>query len=72
MLCQYNIPRPLLAEAMVITPSRRAPTLSPLDNENWVGVSSMIKKKEVADVMDQLVDVGAEDVLIIRLDNCRV
>ncbi|KAF8519701.1 HisG-domain-containing protein [Gautieria morchelliformis] len=72
VLCQYNIPRQVLASAMEITPGRRAPTLSPLDDENWVGVSSMVEKKKVADVMDRLVEVGAEDVLIIRLDNCRV
>jgi ATP phosphoribosyltransferase len=72
VLCQYNIPRQVLARAMGITPGRRAPTLSPLDDESWVGVSSMVEKKKVADVMDQLVDVGAEDVLLIRLDNCRV
>jgi ATP phosphoribosyltransferase len=32
----------------------------------------MVERKKVADVMDQLVDMGAEDVLIISLDNCRV
>lgn len=72
VLCQYNIPRQFLAKAIEITPGRRAPTVSPLDNDQWVGVSSMVEKKKVADVMDQLVEVGAEDVLLIRLDNCRV
>ncbi|KAF8580644.1 HisG-domain-containing protein [Ramaria rubella] len=72
VLCQYNIPRNVLAKAMDITPGRRAPTVSPLDNEDWVGVSSMVEKKKVADAMDRLVEVGAEDVLLIRLDNCRV
>lgn len=72
MLCQYNIPRNILANAMAITPGRRAPTVSPLDNEEWVGVSSMVEKRSIAVVMDKLVDAGAEDVLIIKLDNCRV
>lgn len=72
VLCQYNIPRQALAKAIEITPARRAPTISPLDDEHWVGVSSMVEKRKVADVMDQLVEVGAEDVLLIRLDNCRV
>ena len=72
MLCQYNIPRNILANAMTITPGRRAPTVSPLDNEEWVGVSSMVEKRSIAVVMDKLVDAGAEDVLIIKLDNCRV
>ncbi|KAF8516444.1 ATP phosphoribosyltransferase [Hysterangium stoloniferum] len=72
ILCQYNIPRAALPKAIEITPGHRAPTISPLDDEDWVAISSMVEKKKVADVMDQLVDIGAEDVLIVRLDNCRV
>lgn len=72
VLCQYNITRELLHQATAITPGRRAPTISPLDNNGWVAVSSMVEKKKAADIMDQLVEIGAKDVLIIRLDNCRV
>jgi len=72
VLCQYNIPRSALTQAMLITPGRRAPTVSPLDDEKWVAVSSMVEKKSVAVVMDELVETGAEDVLITKLDNCRV
>jgi ATP phosphoribosyltransferase len=32
----------------------------------------MVDKKSVAQTMDKLVAVGAEDVLILKLDNCRV
>jgi len=72
VLCQYNILRSKLQEAEKVTPGRRAPTISPLEDDGWVAVSSMVEKKSVAQVMDQLVAVGAEDVLILRLDNCRV
>lgn len=72
LLCQYNIPRSLVPEATKITPGRRAATVSPLEDGEWVAVSSMVERAKVADVMDQLRAVGAEDVLIIRLDNCRV
>jgi ATP phosphoribosyltransferase len=68
----YNIPREKLADALQITPGRRAPTVSPLDEEGWVAVSAMVERKNVAGVMDRLESVGAEDVLIIALDNCRV
>ncbi|KAF8601394.1 hypothetical protein BDV93DRAFT_558476 [Ceratobasidium sp. AG-I] len=44
----------------------------PLDDGDWVAVSSMVEAKTVADVMDQLVAAGAEDVLIVKLHNCRV
>lgn len=70
--CQYNISRDKLAAAALITPGRRAPTISPLEEENWVAVSSMVEKKKIADIMDELVKIGAQDVLIFNLDNCRV
>lgn len=72
VLCQYNIKREKLAEATRITPGRRAATVSPLEDGEWAAVSSMVEATRAADVMDQLVKVGAEDVLIIKLDNCRV
>lgn len=72
VLCQYNIPRNKLSECTKITPGRRAPTISPLEDSDWVAVSSMVEKNKSALVMDELVKVGAEDVLILTLDNCRV
>ncbi|KAJ1303058.1 hypothetical protein OPQ81_011259 [Rhizoctonia solani] len=72
VLCQYNIRRENLAEATRITPGRRAATVSPLEDGEWASVSSMVEATKVADVMDQLVQVGAEDVLVVKLDNCRV
>ncbi|KAF9561785.1 HisG-domain-containing protein [Agrocybe pediades] len=72
VICQYNVSRDKLPAAIEITPGRRAPTISPLEEENWVAVSSMVEKKKAATVMDQLVTLGAEDVLMFNLDNCRV
>ncbi len=68
----YNIPRDKLPDALQITPGRRAPTVSPLDEEGWVAVSAMVERKAVAKVMDELETKGAEDILIFALDNCRV
>ncbi|KZP08842.1 HisG-domain-containing protein [Athelia psychrophila] len=72
VVCSYNIHRDKLHAATALTPGRRAPTISPLDEENWVAVNVMVEKKTMAKVMDDLVAVGAEDVLIFNLDNCRV
>lgn len=68
----YNIQRVSLPNALRITPGRRAPTVSPLDEEGWVAVSAMVERKGMADVMDRLEKEGAEDVLVFALDNCRV
>jgi ATP phosphoribosyltransferase len=72
VVCQYNISRDKLASAFQITPGRRAPTVSPLEEEGWVAISTMVEKKSLAKVMDDLVAVGAQDVLVFNLDNCRV
>ena len=71
VVCQFNICRDKLALASKIAPGRKAPTVSPLEEEGWVAVSSMIEKKTCANTMDDLVNIGAEDILIFNLDNCR-
>jgi len=72
VIVQYNIPREKLPDAKRVTPGRRAPTVSRIEEENWVALSAMVEKKKVASVMDDLVEVGAEDILVFNLDNCRV
>jgi ATP phosphoribosyltransferase len=72
IVCQYNIRRDILSTATAVTPGRRAPTISPLEDPEWVAVSSMVERSKMADTMDQLVSVGAEDILIFNLDNSRV
>ncbi|TNY22469.1 hypothetical protein DMC30DRAFT_374294 [Rhodotorula diobovata] len=72
VLCNYNVPRKMVHEATKVTPGRRAPTVSPLDDPEWVAVSSMVLKAQVADVMDRLQEIGASDILVIGLQNCRV
>ncbi|KAI1788375.1 ATP phosphoribosyltransferase [Ganoderma leucocontextum] len=72
VVCEYNIRREGLAQASAVTPGRRAATISPLEEEGWVAVSVMVEKSRIADAMDELVKIGAEDIMIFNLDNCRV
>ena len=58
VLCQYNIPRSKLPQASKITPGKRAPTVTSLDEPDWVAVSSMVETKTIATVMDDLTVVG--------------
>ncbi|PHH63678.1 hypothetical protein CDD81_5550 [Ophiocordyceps australis] len=71
VLCQYNIERARLPEANKITPGKRAPTVTSLDAEGWVAVSSMVEKKKIALVMDKLTRVGAHDILVLDIHNTR-
>lgn len=72
VLCEYNIPKSNLKEALKITPGRRAATVTPLEDPEWNAVSSMVLRSEVASKMDELEKVGACDILIVGIDNCRV
>ncbi|TQN74823.1 ATP phosphoribosyltransferase [Colletotrichum shisoi] len=71
VLCQYNIERSRLADAKAITPGKRAPTITTLDEEGWVAVSSMVENKKIALVMDNLTRVGAQDILVLDIHNTR-
>ncbi|KAK5987703.1 ATP phosphoribosyltransferase [Cladobotryum mycophilum] len=71
VLCQYNIERCRLVDATQITPGKRAPTVTTLDAEGWVAVSSMVEKKRIALVMDNLTRVGAQDIIVLDIHNTR-
>lgn len=71
VLCQYNIPRTSLPAARGITPGKRAPTVTSLEEEGWVAVSVMVEKKVIAPVMDKLTKAGATDILVLDIHNTR-
>lgn len=77
VLCNYNAPRSILNTVLQITPGRRSATISALEkksgeNEEWVAVSSMVEKKKISDIMDDLKRAGASDILVFDIGNCRV
>lgn len=77
VLCNYNAPRSILSKVLEITPGRRSATVSALEQksdetEKWVAVSSMVEKKKIGDIMDDLKKAGASDVLVFEISNCRV
>jgi len=69
--CTYNIKRSELPKAVNVTPGRKNPTVSPLENDDWVSVSAMVVKKDSAEIMDKLEAIGATDIIIFNIDNCR-
>ncbi|KAG9506983.1 hypothetical protein J7337_000531 [Fusarium musae] len=71
VLCQYNVERSRLAEATKVTPGKRSATVTTLDEEGWVAVSSMVEKKKIALVMDDLTRIGAQDILVLDIHNAR-
>jgi ATP phosphoribosyltransferase len=71
VMCQYNVPRAKLAEAAKITPGKRAPTVTALEEEGWVAISAMVERKAIAPAMDDLAGVGATDILVFEIANSR-
>lgn len=70
--CSYNTPDENLKELLKVTPGRRAPTISKLDDNGWVAVNAMIERKRKADIMDELKRKGASDIMVFEISNCRV
>ncbi len=71
ILCQYNVPRSKLQQATKITPGKRAPSITALEESDWVAVSSMVEKSAIATRMDELTGVGATDILVLDIANSR-
>ena len=71
VLCVYNIPRSLLPKVRQVTPGKRAPTVTSLEEEGWVAVSVMVERSKLANVMDELTELGATDILATKIENSR-
>ncbi|KAJ0408469.1 hypothetical protein ATCC90586_008407 [Pythium insidiosum] len=67
----YNISRDKVDDAKRITPGRRSPTVNTLTNGDF-SISAMVEKANVSDIMDQLHEIGATDILLLDIENCRV
>jgi ATP phosphoribosyltransferase len=68
----YNVSTELLAAAMKVTPGKRSPTVTNLDDEGFKAVSSLVKKNEVSEKMDALEAIGATDILVVNISNSRM
>lgn len=71
-MLEYNIPRAKLADAEKIAPGFNSPTISELEDKNWVAVKVMVEKSKVVDVMDKLESAGAKAILETGIANCRL
>lgn len=72
VMVMYNVHVDLLEAATKITPGKRSPTITALDNTDYKAVSSLVSAKQVNNIMDQLHDMGATDILVIDIHNSRM
>jgi len=71
-LINYNVSRANLPAALQITPGKKSPTILPLEDSDWVAVSAMAPKNQVPQIIDKLEEIGATDILVFTMSNCRV
>ena len=71
LMMEYDCPKSVKDAAVKITPGLQAPTISPLDDEKWVAVRSMVKRTKANKVMDQLAALGAKAILTTDIRSCR-
>ncbi|MGW9550292.1 ATP phosphoribosyltransferase [Citricoccus zhacaiensis] len=72
VMIDYDVSRANLERASAVTPGLESPTISPLQDENWVAVRSMVKKGDTNKVMDELYDLGARAILVSAIHAIRI
>ena len=72
VMVEYDVRRDVLDEACVITPGIESPTISPLQDDAWVAVRSMVLRRDAHTVMDRLHELGARGVIVFDILACRL
>jgi len=63
-----NVPNDKIAEISNILPVLKSPTVIPLAEKNWSSIHSVIDAERFWEVIDELKEKGAQDILIIPID----
>lgn len=72
VMISYNAHNDIISQAMKITPGKKSPTITSLDDISLKAVSCLIKKNEISEKMDKLHDLGATDILTFEISNSRM
>ena len=58
-----NVERTSLARVLALLPALRRPTISPLSDEDWVAVNTILEERTVRDLIPQLKRAGAQGIV---------
>lgn len=72
VILDYDCPIAILDRATVITPGIESPTISPLQDSDWVAVRALVRASEVNLKMDELYDLGARALLVSAIHAARI
>lgn len=63
-----NAPKDKLSEIVEMLPGMKSPTITPLADEGWVSVQTVITEKHFWEIIGKLKTLGAEGILIIPIE----
>jgi ATP phosphoribosyltransferase len=72
VMIDYDVRTELLDEAAALTPGIESPTISPLQDTEWVAVRAMVTRKDTHRIMDELWNLGAKGILVTDILACRL
>lgn len=72
MMLDYDCPKTILEPVSAITPGIESPTVSPMADPAWVAVRSMVPRKQVNSIMDELAAAGAKAIIATDIRTCRM
>ncbi len=64
-----NLPESAVDAAVKLLPGLKSPTLLPLADKGWYSLHAVVGEGELWDKIEQLKGVGAEDILVLNLEN---
>ena len=64
-----NLPKEKVDKAVAILPGMKSPTVLPLADEAWVSLHAVLHEDSLWEKIEQLKKIGAEDILVLALEN---
>lgn len=72
VMMDYDIQNDLVDQACALTPGIESPTVSPLREQGWAAVRSMVPRTSAHIVMDELWELGARGIIVTDIHACRI
>lgn len=72
VILDYDCPAAIVVEATRITPGIESPTISPLQDPEWVAVRALVRANDINAKMDELYELGARALLVSALHAARI
>jgi ATP phosphoribosyltransferase len=72
VIFDYDCPLSLLEKASALTPGFESPTVSPLQDKDWVAVRALVLASETNQKLDELQNLGAKAILVSEIHAARI